>query len=272
MKSIKKNFFYILVALFAIACDQIDGPYMEGTQHHDSNEDSTFQQVVLLEEFTGHQCSNCPAAANIAAQLHTLYGKRFIVIAYHSGWFARVSQNFPTDYTTPISDELYAHFGVQSNPAGVINRENNAGYVVNSADWGAKSALLLEQEPVVTVRAEAQYQPSNRNITLNVDIKALSNIDEPIWVCAYVTESGLISPQETPEGVIANYEHKHVFRQSLNGTWGSVVSESLVNAQVKNVTISGTLNQDIVAEHCEVVIFVYNKVNGRVLSAVAVDM
>lgn len=276
MKYIKHILPIFTMAMLVLACDVIDGPYME-TSHPNGNNDK-FQKIVLLEEFTGHQCSNCPAAANLAAQLHTLYGSQFLIISYHSGWFARTSTNFPTNYTTATGDELYSHFNVQSNPAGVINRINSNGYIVSSTDWGTTAAQQLTEEPTIGLKVEAEYTPTNRSIGLNIDVTAIGTIANPIYICAYISESGLITPQSTsevatyPTGVIANYEHKHVFRQSLNGTWGEIVAQTMTNAQVKSIKINGTLGNGFEADNCQIVVFAYNKTSGEILQAVAKNL
>jgi thiol-disulfide isomerase/thioredoxin len=40
---------------------------------------------VLLEDFTGHTCNNCPAAAVIAEGLQTFYGEdQLILVGVHA--------------------------------------------------------------------------------------------------------------------------------------------------------------------------------------------
>ena len=282
MKLIKSLTTITLLSLLAVSCDVIDEPYMVDVNNSSTiaSRDSSFQRIALLEEFTGHYCSNCPAAAAIAAQLHSLYGKRFLIIAYHSGIFARVDSDFTTDYTTPTSDELYAYFGNPNNPAGVINRINNGGFIVGSTDWGTVAAqqLGIAGDAAVGLVAEVSYNEDNRGISVAVDVKAQEAVSYPVWICAYITESGLISKQKTndlttyPDGTITKYEHKHVFRQALNGTWGSVIAETMSEGQVANKVITGTLNNISVAAGCELIVFAYNKTNGEILQAVALSL
>ena len=49
---------------------------------------SSFTKKVLIEEFTGHRCTNCPAAAKEISAIQNIYGDQVIAIAIHpSGGF-----------------------------------------------------------------------------------------------------------------------------------------------------------------------------------------
>jgi hypothetical protein len=80
------------------SCDEIDPPYMDGVQTPpiDTTEcpiptfpaDTHHVKVVLLEDYTGHKCVNCPTAAEIAHNLQITYGEKIILMAIHAGFFA----------------------------------------------------------------------------------------------------------------------------------------------------------------------------------------
>lgn len=278
MKNTIKILFSIALLFNVAACDVIEGPYMESGSSG-GNDGDDFQKVVLLEEFTGHHCSNCPAASLIATQLHSLYGDRLVIIAYHADWFARPTTTHPVDYTTEVGESLYDYFSITSNPSGVINRiSGDNGYVFPSVDWGTAIAQQMELEPTVGLNVDVTYSSSTRSVVVDVETVALVDLANPVWICTYITEDGLISAQSTvdltnyPDGIIQNYEHNHVFRQSLNGEWGSVVAESMTNGQSVNKQINGVLGQDLVADNCKAITIAYDKTTGEVLYAVASDL
>ena len=56
---------------------------------------------ILLEDYTGHKCGNCPRAAEKAEELKEIYGDQLIPIAIHAGFFASdFGGNFTTDFTS----------------------------------------------------------------------------------------------------------------------------------------------------------------------------
>ena len=224
MKQIIFSIFLGITIVFK-GCDIIEEPYINSNIQPPDTEETV--QKVLLEEFTGHQCPNCPAGAQIAKQLQNLYGDRFIIVAYHAGFFARTSTGFTTDYRTATGSELDIFFGNGSYPSGLVNRE---GEIMGSTQWGTAAAEILSKEPRLSLNFTREFNSTSRNLSVTVTLKSIETLNE-LKVSVFVTESGLISPQKTsgdpdyPDGTIPDYMHNHVFRASLNDTWGTNVFE-----------------------------------------------
>src|SRR4051812_17310300 len=53
---------------------------------------SNFRKV-LLEDYTGHQCVNCPRAAEAAETLAIQYGNKLVVLANHVSDFANPNKD-----------------------------------------------------------------------------------------------------------------------------------------------------------------------------------
>ncbi|MEY4894995.1 MAG: hypothetical protein RL751_1817, partial [Bacteroidota bacterium] len=155
----------ILFIAFAIAfglyllpsCDRITNPYppvvnleLDTTLYpgnwadYVANEWPTFtantntDRNILIEDFTGHNCSFCPAAGEIAHSIHESNPTRVFVASIHAsntndGMSSFQSLNIGQGYTVQFynneSLELGAYFGTTlvnsgffGNPAGTINR------------------------------------------------------------------------------------------------------------------------------------------------------
>lgn len=252
------------------SCDIIEGPYIQSNGNNGGNGDVL--KKVLLEEFTGHQCPNCPAGAAIASQIKTLYSNRFVVIAYHAGFFARTSADFPIDYRTAVGAELNGHFGVLAYPSGMINRKQYDGStVLDKSNWAAAAASAIGTDPQMGLTVNRQYNEATRLLSVTTTAKALTGL-APLKLCVFVTESGLISPQKTsndpnyPSGTIPSYEHKHVFRASLNGTWGQdLFAAGAIANQSQILTAVGTLSTNWNASNMEIVVFAYSATSGEVI-------
>ena len=48
------------------------------------------KRTVLLEEFTGQECTNCPDAHRLVANLHEQYGEQLVSVAIHAGPYLEV--------------------------------------------------------------------------------------------------------------------------------------------------------------------------------------
>ena len=79
-----------------------------------------FVKNILIEDFTGHLCKNCPDAARELDAIHDFYGSRIIGLALHVGTtFGRPyptdisvnpDQKFIYDFRTNKGEELDNHF------------------------------------------------------------------------------------------------------------------------------------------------------------------
>jgi thiol-disulfide isomerase/thioredoxin len=263
-------YFLFALLIFTQGCDIVEGPYIEDVNNNGGNDEIV--KKVLLEEFTGHQCPNCPAGAATASQIHNLYGNRFVIIAYHAGFFARTSSEFPIDYRTTTGTELNGHFGVLAYPSGIINRTSFEGTMpLDKSNWGAAAAQGLQLEPTLGLTINKQLNEATSTLTVSVSAKAIATLT-PLKLCVFLTESGLISPQKTandpnyPSGTIPNYEHKHVFRGSLNGTWGQDLFPSgAVMNQIQTITAVGSLSPNWNINHLSIVCFAYSQETGEIV-------
>lgn len=222
---------------------------------------------VLLEDFTGVRCVNCPAAAEVVAQLKELYGDRLIAMGIHGGNVMTYPINPDIDFRTPEGKEWWDFFGFSYKPIGMVDRIGAPDYPLNSSEWGAKVAAELEQEPVLAIGVQNTYDASSRTLNVKVSGKILAEQNEELFVVVNLIENDIVGPQMTPAGLNAEYVHKHVFRGTLDGkAWGQPVGEAPFAAGLtfeKNYTY--TLPDKFVAENCAVVAYIYRNSDKTVL-------
>ena len=63
----KKYLFITSLIILSNSCDIVEGPYIT-----DSNSYVNPEKNVLIEDFTGHLCSNCPQAAREISAIHDI--------------------------------------------------------------------------------------------------------------------------------------------------------------------------------------------------------
>ncbi|MCK9618131.1 MAG: Omp28-related outer membrane protein [Lentimicrobiaceae bacterium] len=142
----------------------------------DAEADDTVKvtKKVLLEDFTGHLCINCPSAAEKAKELKTIYGENLYIIAHHAGEFAepQTSGNYTADFRNPSSNELYAEFGITYNPVGLINRhEFNSQRRVGAGQWAAKIGEMMNQKTDIKITFSKNYQALTGLLEGNVKVR-----------------------------------------------------------------------------------------------------
>lgn len=261
---------YILLSLLALAvwvsCDKIEEPF-KNVVDDDITTDVTTRKV-LLEDYTGHTCVNCPAAAKIASDLKALYGDRLVIIGVHAGHFAEPTHPpFTNDMTSPVGNAWDNHFAIQGYPSGIINRLSPDGqYIEPAGNWSTRVAAIIEEPTVADLIIDTDYEPDTRMLNVSVSTRFLKNFDQQFKLQIVLTENNIIGAQLNndasvgPTPIIEDFIHKHVLRTELNGFWGEDLvpdnTPPVVN-EVYEHTYATSLPSDWQAEEIAVVAFVY---------------
>ncbi len=75
-------------------------------------------RAVLLEEYTGVKCSNCPDGHRIANNLAEKYPNRFYAVNIHTSSYAEPYSPDEPDFRTPYGEDLAENAGVTRCRAG----------------------------------------------------------------------------------------------------------------------------------------------------------
>ena len=220
MEKVKNMLLALVVAAFALsACDIIEEPYIQGGGDTPTPGGDTVQVVkkVLLEDYTGVRCVNCPAAGELALQLQEIY-PQVIVMGVHAGMLAMPNGGYP-DFRTPEGTEWWNFFGFDTNPIGTVNRisRGSGSYGINPAEWGSNVVEELAKAPVIALEIENAYNAENRTLNATVSGKVLEDQTEDLLLVVCLMEDGITGLQQTPSGVNTEYVHRHVFRGTLDG-------------------------------------------------------
>jgi thiol-disulfide isomerase/thioredoxin len=213
------------------SCDIVDGPYSANTGGTTDTNNQVLRKI-LIEDFTGHQCGNCPRAAEALKAIEELYPGQVVPLGIHVGFFAEPSSsgNYTADYRTETGDELDQYYGnsVAGLPNGLINRISfDSNPIVQYTDWSSKAAQLVSLPPDATIDLNPQYNAATRSLQVNADVDILTALSDSLHLALYLSEDNIVSPQKdyslTPSTIV-NYTHRHVLRGSMNGTWGLPLS------------------------------------------------
>lgn len=254
----KKNFtslcaLCILCALCAISCSHIDEDerliYVQP---------AAIGRAVLIEDFTGQRCVNCPTATQTIHELQEAYGDSNVVaVAIHSGAFAKSASGKPYPLMTETGDEYYNYWELDHQPVGIINRRSPSDY----SDWGTQVYNLLKENALVKLSATVEYETSTR--TLNVTIHSIAQegaVDGKLQL--WLTEDSIQAFQYMPDGTNnKEYIHNHVFRDAVNGTWGTDFHLDRGENRSESFTYTIAEEKDWKPENMHLVAFVYTS-NG----------
>ena len=234
MMTLKKYLLLVLAVGYSFnSCDVIEEPFIQEIIVEECTQKC---KKILLEDYTGHTCGNCPRAAEKATELKEVYGEFVIPIAVHVGYFAEpysTGDKYRTDFRTDAGNNWNQHFGNSSagNPNGMINRiEFPSSHIFQFTQWEEKIVEQLEEDPIVGLQIKSSYDSLLNVICIDVQTKILSSLSNEINITVVLLESEIISNQKDysfDPDFLADYEHNHVLRKGLNGAWGEPIGDGL---------------------------------------------
>ena len=261
---------YILLGLlpFFFACDHIDeGDRFIKMQGFADNEDdstsitSTYKNI-LIEDFTGQRCVNCPKGSQTIEQLQeSKFGSRIVAVGIHSGPFGKnASGTKLLSLATQTGCDYYDYWKVEAQPGALINRQKPIRY--NVFEWTTDVINLLSAKANLSINAEAII--NGNNMEISVSEKAIENVAGKLQV--WVIEDNIVdiqtmpdAPDENPDWTGGNkrdYVHNHVFRTSVNAPMGD--DFSINKDEEKQQTFVQALDAAWNPANLSVVVFVYN--------------
>jgi hypothetical protein len=271
MKKILSIVIVIVIGIALIpACDIVDEPYLVKVGNVDTNNQDVNLRKVLLEDYTGQKCPNCPEAAEIANNLKISKGEQLVLLTVHAGFYADPDEDFTADFRTQEGAELNAFFAFPGYPMGTVNRAEYSGSRILLKDsWESAVDAQLELDAQAEIVITNTYNSGTRKLDCLLETEFLEELEGTFSICVFIIESGIISPQETEQGVDETYEHNHVLRTSMNGTWGDLVGSDGLAVTGSKLTnnYSYTLPSEWVAENCGVIAFIYNNATIEVVQA-----
>ena len=251
-------------------CDIIDPPYKQQV-----GQGGTADRKVLLEDFTGHTCVNCPTAALLGQNLKNFYGNRLILMAVHAGYFARPqSAPFNADYRSQAGEAWDQFFNISANgnPNALINRQrNNTFWHFPPGSWSTKLAEVMQGEAPARIELTTNYNTTSRQLGISAKTTFLTALQGNYILQVCLVEDSLVSAQRNNDPnagatpVIENYVHRHVLREAVNGIWGDQILSNPKTGNSATKTYQLTLPQAYRHQHCSVVVFVYDAETYEIL-------
>jgi len=294
----------ILIGLSALtSCDKVDNPYLpqyvdidttlldgmdivtyKNTLWPSFSQNTNANRNVLIEDYTGHKCVNCPPAALELKSIENNNPNRVFGLGIHMGPNGNPSfQNtsgsiFSTDYTNQEGLKISLAItdgGFIGNPSGTVSRKvfNNQIFQ-NFTGWaGYASTILTENVLALNIQGKVNYFTNTRGIFLHTEIDLLTPISDDLYQVVCLVEDSIISPQSVPStwsfpnNTNLNYIHKDVFRGCIDGKGmgRKLTSETKIDKDGKvlegskyYLNYSYKLPEQYDAENMHLLIYVYN--------------
>ena len=296
---LKKILSLATIAVLAYACDKVEAPYVVFDNNNGAtityfgadsvqinNKLFVFNTVaqpvfkkVLMEEFTGHACGNCPTAGVYLNQtLQPQYGDSLVVISIHAGSFAEPTSSLPnqpagsfqSDHRCQTGNDWFAKFNVSFFPSGMVDQKGYpSSHLKPYASWNANIQNRLALSPLYQISMQTAYDSVSRSASVAVQTKSLTSANDTLKLQVVLTEDSIIDWQEwyghTPE-YVPDFAHRHLLRGALNNSIGEVIYNGTIVSGDKCLRgYSYTLKPSWNAGHCHAVAFIADALTEEVL-------
>ena len=303
-----KKIFILLVGFAMVlgSCDHVDNIYtpqsskdLDTTLYpglwsdYVANEWPTFtpntntNRNILIEDYTGHKCVFCPAAAALAEFLHEANPSRVFVASLHAGPggigdFQTVTlPDYPVDFTNPQGVEIGTYFGTNDggfpgNPRGTINRLNSGGVIFQNPNaWSnITNTMLSNNDLKVNIQSHLNFYPSTKGAFLHTEVEKLDAGLGDLGIVVYMIEDSLVGDQKMNDNSHnSSYVHREIHRGCVDGNaFGRTLTPAMLVGNKYQVNYSfvvpNQLDGNFNAENMHVLIYVYDKTTWEIYQVI----
>lgn len=161
------------------------------------DKDLSFDRVILIEEFTGQACGNCPKGAKVIDESTEGREERVARINHHSGYQKDI-------FTIEESDEIASFFEVNSAPSCMLNRaiQDERAELIGAEGvvWhpGLMTTGIVDNEinrpSLITVEINTSFNDDTKVLTVNVSGKTNVNLTD-VRMSVVLTQSQYVAYQ-----------------------------------------------------------------------------
>lgn len=211
-------------ALLLSACEE-EAPFIKLVDDPKPAVDTTFilpvaetpqAKNVLIEDFTGVRCGNCPKGHEAIEALVADHGSRMVPIATHGYDFPQFTSPYSgfDDFRTTFAAQIYDIIG---KPAGLpFASFDRTEFSSNTSGWIAAAENRMN---TITPKANLsitnnQLDEAGKKFTALYRVSFCDSLNEDVFISIAFLESHIISKQldDHAGGTVDNYEHNHVLR------------------------------------------------------------
>ena len=175
---------------------------------------------VLIEDFTGQRCVNCPAAHEEIERLQEQYGDTTVIaVSIHGGALSVKSTATIVGLWTELGEQYNKSAGVESWPSGLINR---TGGLQDAPQWAAK---VYEEVQKTTPVSSIDFMNVVKGEQVSFDVSVSSFEDLTCKLQLWIVEDGIVAPQQMGDGTMnRTYVHNNVLRGTITEFSGDNLS------------------------------------------------
>ena len=221
MKKALKLAFILSAGLFLGSCTE-KGPYIHVGSFNDTTYMATAEtpqsRNILIEEFTGVTCPNCPRGHKAVKAIDSIYPGT-VAISYYSfnqpqaDPTSITKQDFRTADATNMDNQVLHPTQL---PQGAVNRIA----MEDPSSWATEANSVTSLPTNANITLTSNFDTVARNLKLKVRVAFTGKYTNPVFLTAGITESKIIDAQEDQLLTDTFYIHNHVLHALLTSSPG----------------------------------------------------
>ncbi|MBK7148611.1 MAG: Omp28-related outer membrane protein [Bacteroidetes bacterium] len=273
----KQLFFLTLLLSLGISSCREVGPDINLKNNENAIEDTTYVESpvqspearnVLIEEFTGVRCPNCPQGHVIIANIKAANPGRINSLSLHPINSLGAPYPFsPLDFRSQDAQDLFDYLGqIGLEPAAGINRKLFAGeskILLDKSKWNAKVNDELSVAVPVNIVLESSYDSVLREVTIVTELHYTQASSEQHKLTIALTESNLVTPQLDGATIDTFYVHKDITRAFVTAKTGDLLSATIEPGRVIRKVFKKSLDAGWKPEDMYVIAYVHEFANSK---------
>lgn len=265
----KLAYLFVALCLLIVSCKE-KGPIInftnvvsKDTSYIVTTVDTPQLRQVLIEEYTGVTCSNCPKGAQVVTGLEAQYPNRVNVMELHAGVQTTPLTISKYNFQTTAAAQIVASVAENpSKPAASIDQttDNTGTYFVDRSTWVTAVNSRIGITSPLNIYVTSNYVAGENSSTIHVKVEYTQPVAKHQVLTLALIESKIIDPQEDGITIDTFYVHNHVLRDvitSVTGTPFLNTAATKVRGQVFETTLLYKLPTNVLSvDNCEIIAFV----------------
>jgi hypothetical protein len=267
-----------LMLLAIPSCKEI-GPEINLGRNENSVSDTTYvespaatpeNKVVLIEEFTGVRCPNCPQGHDIIASIQSSNPNKVVSVSLHPINSLGAPYSFSVqDFRSQKAQSLFDYLGqIGLEPAAGIDRKIFGGeskILLDKNKWTNYVNQQLTATTPVNILLDKSYDSTNRELTIVVELHYTSAVTEQNKLTVMLTESDIVTPQLDGTEIDTFYNHKDIMRDVISDTQGDLLTSTLEQGRVIRKVYKKVLDALWKPENMFILAYVHEFQNSKIV-------
>ena len=267
-----------LAFVFVSSCEEI-GPDINLGKNQNSVSDTTYIESpvqtpeakhVVIEEFTGVRCPNCPQGHQIINAIKTANPGKVIAVSFHPINSLGAPYPFSAhDFRSQKSQSLFDYLGqIGLEPAAGIDRTVFSGetkILLDKSKWTSQVANQLANTPKANIDLKTSYNSTSRELTMVVEIHYTQAVSEENKVTVLLAESDIVTAQLDGSVIDTFYTHKDIVREFISETQGDIISATLEPGRVVRKVYKKVLDAGWKEDDMYLVAYLHEFQNSKII-------